>query len=260
MRNWENWVRMTPTAGLALALLVGACSAPPESQSRSENRVDQKDPAGPDPAQFEGFQSFHPGEQAKTYHSGFDGTNDYLTPIAFFADKAPKVTFSDPSVAELQGGVLTINKGIVTDLPDALDGKIQLLLVRSKKAGKTSIRAVAGGLDQTATLDVSAYTADDVRAGEARYNGGAPSCNSCHERLNVHNPTVLADLSDEAILGVAVDGKSLSQINPRTGQVETLRPNGGSHKWQVSDTERTGIVAYLRSRSLTFQLPSNVKK
>jgi mono/diheme cytochrome c family protein len=260
MRKWEYMVRVAPAVGVALALVMGACSAPPETANRSENGVGDKGSEGPDPSQFQGFQSFHPGEAAKTYHSGFDGTNEYVTPIAFFAEKAPKVTIADPSIAELQGGVLTINKSIVTDLPDALDGKIQLLLVRSKKAGKTTIRAVAGGLDQTATLKVMAYSAEDVSAGEKRYNEGAPSCNSCHERLNVHNPTVLADLSDETILGVAVDGKSLSQINPRTGQVETLRPNGGSHKWQVSDADRPGIVAFLRSRSLTFQLPSNVKK
>lgn len=259
MRKWTERTRAMGVV-VALAVLAGACSDAPETDNKSENGVARKGSEGPDPSQFQGFQSFHPSEEAKTYHSGFDGTNDYVTPIAFFSDKVPKVTISDPSVAELQGGVLTINKSIVKDLPDVLDGKIQLLLVKSKKAGKTSIRAVAGSLDQTASLKVSAYSAEDVQAGESRYNDGAPSCNSCHARLNVHNPTVLADLSDEAILGVAVDGRSLTQINPRTGQVETLRPNGGSHKWQVSPAERTGLVAFLRSRSLTFQLPSNVNK
>lgn len=257
MRKFDGMIRASFVVGICAAALAAGCSSGDATGDTSAGAV-TGNKSQPSDA-FQGFQSFHPQGEAKTFYTGFDGTNDYVAPIAFFADAPPKVTFADPSVAELKGPPLTITKALMADLPDALDGKLQLLFVKSKKAGQTGITATSGKITQTATLKVTQYTAADVTVGQNRYENGSPSCNSCHANLSVHNPTVLADLSDETILGIAVDGKSIQQISTKTGQVETLKPNGGTHKWGVTAEERTGLMAFLRSRSLTFQLPSSAK-
>jgi len=209
--------------------------------------------AAPDYSKLVGWVSFHPSGAAKTYNSGFDGTNAYVVPMTFFASEKPTVTFGDPSAAELNG-IITLTKSLVPNIPAALDGKIQLVLVKTKKAGQTTMRGVAGAVDQTATLKITQYTPADGAAGEARYNQGNPSCNGCHAETSVHNPGLLADLSDETILGIALEGKSIQRINPQTTEVETVQPNAGNHKWQATTAEGKGLVAYLRSRDLQFQL------
>lgn len=254
----ENVMKASFVLGLVCAGLAAGCSSDPADDGKSTGSITGKDGDGADYSELQGFSSFHPDGAAKTFNTGFDGKTEYVTPIAFFADKPPKVTFSDPSVAGLNGEILTLTKEVLPDVPAALDGKIQMLFVISKKAGETKITATAGSLTQTATLKVKGYGPNDVSIGEQRYNNGSPSCISCHANLSVHNPTVLADLSDETILGIAVEGKSLQEINAKTGKAETLKPNDGNHKWQVASEERTGLMAYLRSRPLTFQLPKNI--
>jgi len=213
--------------------------------------------AGPDFSRFVGWQSFHPSGAQKTYNSGFDGTNEYVVPMVFFAPTQPKVTFGDPSAAEVNGPVLTVSRALVPELPEQLDGKIQVVFVKAKKAGQTTVTGVAGSVNETATLKITQYAAADVAVGERRYTQGAPSCESCHATKSVHNPGLLADLSDETILGIAVEGKAIQRINPETTQVETVQPNGGNHKWTVTPAERVGLMAYLRSRSFQFQLPTS---
>jgi hypothetical protein len=202
-----------------------------------------------------GFESLHPQGEDKTYYTGFDGTNAYVAPLGFYADTPPTVTIADPSVAALQGPPMTITKAMDPNLPDQLDGKLQVILVVTKSAGQTTITATSGSLTQKATLNVTQYNAADVTTGQQRYENGAPACMSCHAKLGVHNPGMLADLSDETILGIAVEGKSLQQISTETGKVETIQPNNGNHKWNVTAAERTGLMAYLRSRDITWQLP-----
>jgi hypothetical protein len=255
--------------GLALAIFavalggVGGCSAEaanctPQATAVEKTKPTPGGPSGGAAASTpSGFTSFHPDGDAKSYFSGFDGKNDFVTPIAFFADEPPTVTFGDPSVAELQGAILTLDSSVAPDLPAAFDGKIHVMLVKSKKAGRTNIHAVGGSVDQTAKLEINGYASDDAAIGERRYNAGANACNGCHAALAVHSTSMLADLSDETILGIAVEGKSLRQIDVQTGKAETLEPNGGRHEWQVTAAERMGLMAYLRSRSLVFQLPSS---
>jgi mono/diheme cytochrome c family protein len=245
MQELGNAIRGSFVVGACAAVLAAGCGSG-DTATKTEGRASNS---------LEGFESFHPQGEAKTYYTGFDGTNDYVAPIAFFADAPPAVAFGDPSVAELKGRPLTITKAMVADLPEALDGKLQLILVKSKKAGQTSVTATSGKISQQATLKVTGYTAADVTVGQQRYEVGSSSCTSCHANLGVHNPTVLVDLSDETILGLAVEGKSIQKISMQTGAVETLKPNGGVHKWVVTPQERTGLMAYLRSRSLEFQLP-----
>lgn len=239
--------------GLCAVAAVAGCSSAESDTSSSESAASEK--KSESSFSLSGFESFHPQGQERTYYSGYDGTNDFIAPVAFFADEPPTVTFGDSSVAEMQGKPLTITKKMVKDLPDALDGKLQLLLVKSKKAGKTSITATSGKITQKATLNVTPYNADAVALGQKRYEEGAPACTSCHSSMAVHNPTMLVDLSDDTILGIATEGKSIEQRSTETGEVETLQPNHGSHKWKVTEEERVGLMAFLRSRSITFQLP-----
>lgn len=252
--------------GALAAVLVMGCSEADGSTSSAANESAATEPGSRSDDKTKGdgnasvvddlagFESFHPQGEGKVYYTGYDGVSSYVAPIAFFADAAPKVTIEDPSVAELKGQI-KITKAIVKDLPDALDGKVQLLLLRSTGAGETKVTAKAGDITQTATLRVTKYTPEDVAVGERRYEKGAPACMSCHASKSVHNPSVLVDLSDETILGIAVNGKSIKKISTETGLVETLQPNGGRHTWNVTDEERVGLMAYLRSRSLTFQRP-----
>lgn len=249
MSNFYNAVRVSVVVGICVGALAAGCSSAPPAGDTSADDVTTA------ASSLEGFESFHPQGKAKTYYTGFDGTNDYVAPIAFFGDTPPTVTFGDPSVAELKGKPLTITKAMLETLPDELDGKLQLLLVRSKKAGQTTITAKSGTITQEATLKVTGYTDADVAVGQKRYEKGSPSCASCHANLGVHSPTVLVDLSDETILGIAVDGKSIEKVSMETGDAETLKPNKGNHKWSVTAEERVGLMAYLRSRELTFQMP-----
>ncbi|MBX3232386.1 MAG: cytochrome c [Labilithrix sp.] len=249
MRDFDKAIKASFVVGICAAALAAGCSAG-DAGGQTDDGVTKETSIS-----LEGFESFHPQGDAKTYYTGYDGTNDYVAPVAFFADTPPKVSFGDPSVAELQGKPLTITKAMVENLPDALDGKLQLILVKSKKAGETTITATSGKVTQKATLKVTQYSDADVALGQQRYEEGSPSCGSCHAKMAVHNPTVLVDLSDETILGIAVDGKSIEKISTETGAIETLKPNSGAHKWKVTKEERTGLMAYLRSRSLMFQLP-----
>jgi hypothetical protein len=258
---------------MGVVALAAACGSDPAPSAASDSAATAK-PAGDsttdngsksdttgdngaadiDPASLSGFASLHPQGDAKTYYTGYDGKNDYVAPIAFYADTPPKVTLSDSSVATMQGTPMTITKVMDPSLPDALDGKLQVILIKSKAAGTVTITATSGSLTQKATLKITKYSSTDVSVGQKRYENGSPSCNSCHATLGVHNPGMLVDLSDDTILGIATDGKSLQQINQDTGKVETVQPNNGNHKWTVTTAERTGLMAYLRSRDLTYQL------
>lgn len=209
--------------------------------------------AGPDYSNLEGWQSFHPAGEERTYNSGFDGTNNYTVPMVFIADEKPTVTFADATAAQVTT-TLTITKALAAEIPPSLDGRLHIILAKTRKAGRTTVTGTGGGITQTATLVINAYTPQDVTVGEARYNQGNPSCNSCHATKSLHNPGLLADLSDEAILGIAVEGDSVQRLNLSTGQVETVQPNGGNHKWTVTAAERTGLMAFLRSRDVQFQL------
>lgn len=250
-------IKTTLAAAICGAALAAGCSAP-AGAAAGESPVTEGSTKGSKtkksaPESLEGFESFHPQGDAKVYYTGYDGVNDYVAPLAFIADEPPSVTIGDPAVAEVKGKPLTITKEMVDDLPDILDGRLQLVMVRSLQAGETTVTATSGDTKQTATLKITQYTEADVALGDKRYNEGSPACTSCHAKLGVHNPTVLVDLSDETILGIAVDGKSIEKVSVETGQVETLKPNKGSHKWSVTEAERTGLMAYLRSRKLTFQ-------
>lgn len=257
MSDYKNAVRASFVIGICAAALAAGCSseAPAGGDTSSDDVTTSKDGTKAGLPALEGFESFHPQGEDKVYYSGYDGTNDYVAPLAFFGDKPPTVTFGDPSIAELNGKPLTITKALAPDLPDSLDGKLQLVMVKSKKAGETTVTATLGKITSKVTLKVTKYTTADVEIGQKRYEEGSPACVSCHANLGVHNPTVLADLSDDTILGIAVDGKSIQKFNTETNAVETLKPNKGAHKWTVTEKERTGLMAYLRSRDLMFQMP-----
>jgi mono/diheme cytochrome c family protein len=247
-------MRNTSCARFGLVLCASALAAACSSEALPSGASRAPTSTGKTADELEGFESLHPQGDEKTYYTGFDGTNPYLAPLAFYADSKPEVTVADPSVAEVQGQ-MTITKALVPDLPDEVDGKMQVIFVKTKSAGQTTITATSGKVTQKAKLKVTQYSADDVAAGQKRYEQGSPACASCHENLGVHNPGMLVDLADETILGIAVEGKSIEKINMETGKVETSKPNKGNHKWSVTKAERTGLMAYLRSRDLSWQRP-----
>lgn len=264
MRMWMN---ATLVVGLVVGIFASGCGSEPAQDLGGTKKTTSKKDGGASTGDTAdnggdttsgiptGFSSFHPDGPSKAYFSGYDGTNSYVIPVAFYAEENPTVTFGDPSIAEMSGSIINVTKQLAPSLPDELEGKMKVIMVKSKKAGTTTIHAVAGSVDQTANLTVTSYAASDVAVGQHRYEQGTPACVSCHASLKVHSTSMLADLSDDTILGIAVDGNSVRQINVESGKIDTLQPNDGNHHWNVTTEERKGLMAYLRSRDLTFQLP-----
>ncbi len=70
---------------------------------------------------------------------------------------------------------------------------------------------------------------------------------------------MLVDLSDDVILGIATDGKAIEQRSTQTGEVETSSRitalTSGTSRRSRRRTHGVGLMAFLRSRDITFQLP-----
>ncbi|MET0341303.1 MAG: hypothetical protein ABW252_09880 [Polyangiales bacterium] len=186
-------------------------------------------------------------------YSGFDGVHTYQIPVKTTGVKNATFTAADPSL-------VTIEK----------DG--DGVLITTKKAGETTITATAGGLKGTAKLTITNYTAAQWTAGESRYNNGEPfklpefdpcnpprtpptisnklSCTNCHGVTGSlgdvkHTPTQIGGYSDEQLIQIftnATKPEGVGQHTPVPAQIWKF-----FHKWEVNETERPGIIAYLRS-------------
>lgn len=170
--------------------------------------------------------------------SGFDGMHTYKAPI-IAVNTSGEVSWSiqDPSIA--------------TITPDPQDSS-ELLIV-TKASGETMITATSGGQSMTVPLVVIAYTQAQYAAGEARYNTAAnddnPACKKCHApgKGPDHTATELDADPDEEIestflSGVDPEGRPISEESEFAYLLE-----GKDHTWEVTETERVGLLAYLRA-------------
>jgi cytochrome c553 len=176
-------------------------------------------------------------------YSGFDGTNAYKVPVIAHGATG-KVTWkvSDESVASLT--------------PSGTNSENVTLL--TKKAGSIVLTATAGGKSSTATLTVVAYTAAQHEAGAKRYmtmpDEMNPPCVTCHgaergsNRPN-HTPTELdadtdAEIQKTFTSGVDPEGRRIVDMKEFS---DLLTSKGYTHMWKVTDEEKIGLMAYLRS-------------
>ncbi len=182
-------------------------------------------------------------------HTGFaaDSPTKFRVPLSM--EMSGKITWkvADPSIADV----------VSADAPpwyaevqkEEPDLKLQFGMLTAKKVGKTKITVSNGETESEADLEVVAYTAAQIAVGETRYKKGEGTanrrpCAGCHESQTgtPHDPYWVSGLSDEEILHSVTVGSY--EWDGKTHEI-----NGGNHKWNLTDAEKTGILAYLRSRN-----------
>ena len=173
--------------------------------------------------------------------SGFDGANTYKVPVVV-NDPSGRVTWSisDPSIATLTPSGTN-------------DGT---LMITTKRAGEARIKATVGGVSAEVPLRVYAYTQQQYAAGKQRYENSAdadnPACSTCHGGGPNHSPSEIGRDPDDDIVTMIVTGidpesnpSEPARIADRTEFAGILR--GKTHEWKVTETEKKGLVAYIRA-------------
>jgi hypothetical protein len=176
--------------------------------------------------------------------AGFDGTNVYRAPIIAVSNKgAVTWTIEDPTIASLDTNSVD---------PKAEPGGVNLMIT-ALKPGTTVIHATDGAVTKDATLEVIAYPIAQWEAGKNRYAMGPdemnPPCKECHApgKGPDHTPTELDADNDEEIRNTFVTGKD-PEGRPVDYEMEyTMLLKGYNHMWKVTEDEKIGLVAYLRS-------------
>lgn len=169
-------------------------------------------------------------------YTGFDGVNTYRAPVIVYPPPTGTVTWSvaDPTIASfvMEGANATFT---------------------AKKAGDTTITVTVGGKSASAPLKVYAYTKAQYDAGAARYMTAAdpmnPACVMCHGagKGPDHTPTEVDADTDEEIqhtftTGTDPEGRKIKDISEFADLLK-----GYEHTWKITDTEKVGLVAYLRA-------------
>jgi mono/diheme cytochrome c family protein len=172
--------------------------------------------------------------------SGSDDVYDYAVPVTLAnVDPKTRVTWAvaDPSIAVAQA--------------DAAESRHAL--VKTKKAGKTTVRATAGDRSFTVTLTVTHYSAGARDLGDELYQedrGGMAQpgdtayvkplgCITCHGARGGpgHSPSEIGGYDDEAIKKTIATG-----VKP-----DGSLANKGAHKFSLDPQQQEGILARLRS-------------
>lgn len=172
-------------------------------------------------------------------YSGYDGTHTFKVPIAVYdAQSDLKVTVQDGSTGTVAPVTLAQpTKNGVTDT-----GKYFLVTVL--KPGTITVNATSGGKTVTSKIDVTQYDAARWQAGQTRYvNGGSgnPPCTQCHVNGQAidHSPAALATVTDVKVATTITTG-----ISPAGFPIQGV---DGGHRWTVTQTEKDGLVTYLRA-------------
>jgi len=190
----------------------------------------------------------------KVAHSGFNKTATFKVMFATSAVN-PTWTVEDPSIA-------TIAPSAAPTIPNVTTKGLSFALVTTLKNGDTTVIMTAGSTVLKAQLQVKAYTDEQVTLGKARYENADPSndparpaCAGCHQKPGGvdHSPLKMAGFDDPTILGVI---QNATYPASSTGQSTTsaYAPTGplslATHRWNLTDPEKDGILAHLRSLPL----------
>ena len=190
-------------------------------------------------------------------HSGFNKNASFKVMFATGA-KNPTWSVADPSIATIAPSKPPTIAGVSTS---GLTFAIATIL----KGGTTSVSVMQGGTTVTSQLQVTSYDDTDLGVGKARYENADPTnnaarvpCAGCHQKAGGvdHSPLTMAGFDDEVILGVIQNatwpadpsGQSTTSAFAPTGPLAL--PNGVTHMWNLTDPEKVGILAQLRSLPL----------
>jgi hypothetical protein len=206
--------------------------------SSGGNASDTKDaPVDPDEAAAdEDFKDFL---EPPIVNTGFiDATKTFKVPL--FTDFAGerKWTVADPSILSVE------EVEAPSDYEDDPKHPLFFAMITTKKAGKTKITLTAGSKKAETEVTVKAYTADQYATGMQRYKTGGTEanrkpCASCHEAAGGadHSPTWLSFYEDDDVL---------TAIQTAVYASDKYEVNKGNHKWNLTEAEKPGIMAYLR--------------
>jgi hypothetical protein len=219
------------TVGVIVAALVASCSL-------GGNDVDG------DPTSHGLFPS--------VAHSGHNPQGSFRV---LFATSAPSPQWSvgDGSIATIAPAAAP--KGTEKGVRD-----LSYALATMTKAGETTVTVRSGATTLTSKLVVKAYSDADVAAGKARYETGGPepnrvACASCHAKPEGvdHSPLKMAGFDDAVILGVIQEATYPPSTSGRA-VASDYAPKGPldfkEHRWNLTDQEKVGVVAHLRSLPL----------
>jgi mono/diheme cytochrome c family protein len=177
------------------------------------------------------FQIFPPA-----VYAGFDGVNTYSIPIQVFKNSgAVTVTVDDMSMVSLV----------------KMNSDSTQLTYKALKAGSTMFHATAGGMTVSAPLTVTMYTPEQNATGKSRYTTGPdkdnPACQECHGagKGPDHTPAEIDADPDEDVVNTYLTG--LDPEGRPVGEEFASLLKGYKHKWKLTDAEKSGVVAYLRS-------------
>jgi hypothetical protein len=248
----------------AVAAVVAGCASPPTSVDTASNGVTPATDGGTTPDVGDGrgdggkggagdpeFPTDPPGAGnfvfPQSIHSGFDGANVYKVPVATMLGER-----GDDGEGKASADIVwTSSDTTVATIEKVAKPKEETLpipnwaMITTKKAGTATITATLGTEKATAQLTVVSYTAEQNAIGKTRYStegsgiaGG--KCLTCHGPTGTdHSPTRIGAYDDSGLLSAITtaaypDGRKLALTN---------------HKWTIAETEKVGIVSYLRSLS-----------
>jgi hypothetical protein len=187
----------------------------------------------------------------QTAHSGF---NDKAKFRVVFATSAPdpKWSVEDASIATIER--IERPKNATTAL------NISFALATMTKSGETTVTVTSGDTKLSSRLVVKAYSDADIAAGKARYEVGGTEpnrvpCASCHQKPDGvdHSPLKMAGFDDDIILGV-VQNATYPPSSTGRAVSSDYAPRGplsfAEHKWNLTDAEKVGVLAHLRSLPL----------
>ena len=243
-------------------ILAAACAAPPSStterspgtsksdKNKDESDTEQDDDPNPDGADDGPATDPTDDIEMKDFlmpnliNTGFTGGAEVFK-VPLFTDLTGSVTWQvvDPTLAEVTAVAPP------TDYTEAKQREpnkvpdLQFAMLTAKKAGSTKVVVAGGGKQAEAQLTVKAYTSAAYAVGQARYKTAGTDarqpCAGCHEKPDGadHSPSWLAFFEDDDVLAA---------IQTAVYASDKYEVNNGNHKWNLTEDEKGGIMAYLR--------------
>ena len=185
-------------------------------------------------------------------YSGFDGVHEYRIPVKALGVKNVTFTASNPALVSIE----KTSEGA---------------MITTKGPGEVTITGSAGGLRGTAKLTITKYTPEQWEAGKGRYTNGEAfklpeidpckpittppmiskrlACTNCHGVTGTlgdveHTPEQTGGYSDADLVNIFTKATKPAGVGMR---ILPERVWKFFHTWEVTETEKTGIIAYLRS-------------
>lgn len=187
----------------------------------------------------------------------------------------------DSSYVDTSGAQFSSADPAIAEVVQTADG----VIITAKKEGRVSIKVALNDKTGSAVLTIKKYTQAQWLLGEARYktkeraviptDGGPPSailfatdpgsrnmsggCNTCHaseaQILQLEDtPMQTAGYTDDELITIFTKGEKPEWVYRKASIPSFLW--GPNHAWTVSEEEKWGLVAYLRTKPPKRQPPS----